>query len=174
MIQMDDDYVNIGRWFSILHRRSQLFVVEACQDLHLTYSEYVMLIRLFDSEGAKQDDLANMLFLDKAVVTRTMNLLEEKGLVVRKRDTRDRRVRRVFLTDYGRQQHNYLRNTIQRWVDYLAQDMEPQQVKIIIHGFHLLAERASQADLHELARDIPEGEEESGLVEREGVYDRGE
>ena len=41
MIQMDDDYVNIGRWFSILHRRSQLFVVEACQDLHLTYSEYV-------------------------------------------------------------------------------------------------------------------------------------
>ena len=115
-----------------------------------------------------------MLFLDKAVVTRTMNLLEEKGLVVRKRDTRDRRVRRVFLTDYGRQQHNYLRNTIQRWVDYLAQDMEPQQVKTIIHGFHLLAERASQVDLHELARDIPKGEEKSGLVEREGVYDRGE
>ena len=59
-----DDYVNVGRWFSILHRRSQLFAVEACQKLHLTFSEYIMLIRIYDHEGAKQDELANMLYLD--------------------------------------------------------------------------------------------------------------
>lgn len=49
-----DDYVNVGRfWFSILHRRSQLFVVEACQELNLTFSEYIMLIRIFDNEGSQ-------------------------------------------------------------------------------------------------------------------------
>ena len=48
-----DDYVNVGRWFSILHRRSQLFIVEACQKLHLTFSEYIMLIRIFDNESGK-------------------------------------------------------------------------------------------------------------------------
>lgn len=170
VIPMDDDYVNIGRWFSILHRRSQLFVVEASEKLHLTYSEYVMLIRIFDNEGAKQDDLASMLYLDKAVVTRTMILLQEKGLVVRKRDEQDRRVRRVYLTDFGREQHAYLRNVIQRWVDYLAHDMDPEQVKTIIHGFHVLADRASQADLHRIAKDIPEREQGEGLIEREGAY----
>ena len=51
-----DEYINIGRWFSVLHRRSQIFVVEACEKLHLTYSEYVMLLRIYDHEGARQDD----------------------------------------------------------------------------------------------------------------------
>ena len=50
-----DEYINIGRWFSVLHRRSQIFVVEACEKLHLTYSEYVMLLRIYDHEGARQD-----------------------------------------------------------------------------------------------------------------------
>ena len=56
-----DEYINIGRWFSVLHRRSQIFVVEACEKLHLTYSEYVMLLRIYDHEGARQDELATML-----------------------------------------------------------------------------------------------------------------
>ena len=112
-----DDYVNVGRWFSILHRRSQLFVVEACQELNLTFSEYIMLIRIFDNEGAKQDELASMLYLDKAVVTRTVNLLQEKGLIYREQDENDRRVRHIYLTDYGREQHHFLRNMILGWVD---------------------------------------------------------
>ena len=57
-----DEYINIGRWFSVLHRRSQIFVVEACEKLHLTYSEYVMLLRIYDHEGARQDELAAMLY----------------------------------------------------------------------------------------------------------------
>ena len=65
------DYVSIGRCFTILHRRSQAFVTAACARLHLTYSEYVLMIRLYDAEGASQEELASMLYLDKAVVTRS-------------------------------------------------------------------------------------------------------
>lgn len=168
---MEDDYVDIGRWFSILNRRSQLFVVEACAEMHLTYLEYVMLIRIYDHEGARQDDLAEMLFLDKAVVTRTMNLLQEKGLVRRERDEDDRRVRRIFLTDYGREKHAYLRNIIQRWVDYLTAGMDPEEVRTMIAGFRALAERASQANLPRLARHISDVPEKGGYileVEKEG------
>ena len=123
-----DDYVNVGRWFSILHRRSQLFVVEACQKLHLTFSEYIMLIRIYDHEGTKQDELANMLYLDKAVVTRTVNLLQEKGFIYREVDAADRRIKHIYLTDFGCQQHQFLRNIIQGWVDYLVRDMDEEEV----------------------------------------------
>ena len=66
------DYVNIGRWFTILNRRSQLFVTQCCKDLNITYSEYVLLIRIYDAEGLSQEELASVLFLDKAVVTRSL------------------------------------------------------------------------------------------------------
>lgn len=161
---MEDDYVDIGRWFSILNRRSQLFVVEACAEMHLTYSEYVMLIRIYDHEGARQDDLAEMLFLDKAVVTRTMNMLQEKGLVRRERDEDDRRVRRIYMTDYGREKHAFLRNIIQRWVDYLTAGMDPTEVRAMISGFRALAERASQANLPRLARNISNEPEKGGYI----------
>ena len=154
-----DDYVNVGRWFSILHRRSQLFVVEACQELNLTFSEYIMLIRIFDNEGAKQDELASMLYLDKAVVTRTVNLLQEKGLIYREQDENDRRVRHIYLTDYGREQHNFLRNIIQGWVDYLVADMNEEEVRVLFNGFGHLVERACAADLVKLAKDLTAGGE---------------
>ena len=154
-----DDYVNVGRWFSILHRRSQLFVVEACQELNLTFSEYIMLIRIFDNEGAKQDELASMLYLDKAVVTRTVNLLQEKGLIYREQDENDRRVRHIYLTDYGREQHNFLRNIIQGWVDYLVADMNEEEVRVLFNGFGQLVEWACAADLVKLAKDLPAGGE---------------
>ena len=153
-----DEYINIGRWFSVLHRRSQIFVVEACEKLHLTYSEYVMLLRIYDHEGARQDELAAMLYLDKAVVTRTMTMLENKGLVYREQDARDKRAKHVYLTDYGKKQHAYLRNVIQRWVDYLVEDMEPAEVEVIVKGFDHLVDRACRADIRKLARDIPEVE----------------
>lgn len=157
-----DEYINIGRWFSILYRRSQIFVVEACEKLHLTYSEYVMLLRIFDHEGARQDELAAMLYLDKAVVTRTMNMLEQKGLVYREQDTRDKRAKHVYLTDFGKEQHAYLRNVIKRWVDYLVEDMEPQDVEVIVKGIDHLVERACRADIYKLAKDIPEKESAGG------------
>lgn len=157
-----DEYINIGRWFSVLHRRSQIFVVEACEKLHLTYSEYVMLLRIYDHEGARQDELATMLYLDKAVVTRTMTMLEKRGLVYREQDARDKRAKHVYLTEYGKEQHAYLRNVIQRWVDYLVADMAPADVETIVKGFDHLVDRACRADIRKLARDIPGGQQTKG------------
>lgn len=154
-----DDYVNAGRWFSILHRRSQLFVVEACQKLHLTFSEYILLSRLFDHEGAKQDELAAMLYLDKAVVTRTINLLQEKGFIVRETDRADRRVKHIFLTEYGRAQQKFLNGILQGWVDYLVCDMEPGEVQAIFQGVSRLVDKACDADIVNLVKNLPTGGE---------------
>ena len=150
-----DNYVNVGRWFTLLHRRSQQFVNEACAQLELTFSEYIMLIRIFDHEGAKQDELATLLCLDKAVVTRTINSLQKKGLIYREQDNSDRRVRHIYLTDYGKRQHIYLRNIIQKWVDYLVEDMSPEQINFMIKGFDQLVTKAIACDITKLAQNIP-------------------
>lgn len=153
-----DDYVNVGRCFSILHRRSRLFVEEACQELNLTFSEYSILMRIYSNEGVKQDDLANMLYLDKAVVTRTINLLQEKKLIYRQQGQNDRRVRHIYLTEYGRQQYDFLCSIVKAWVDYLVADMEPELVNKLFQGFNALSERACKADLVKLANKLPIGD----------------
>ena len=144
------DYVNIGRWFTILHRRSQLFVTQCCKDVGLSFSEYVLLIRIYDAEGLSQEELASVLYLDKAVVTRSLALLEQKGLVRREVDGRDRRVRRVYPTEYARTQEAFFQGIIRAWVQYLAAGMNPDEVGTTIQGFHDAAMRACEADFAEL------------------------
>ena len=41
------DYLDIAHCFGVIRRRSQAFVVEACEKLHLTYSEYALLLKLY-------------------------------------------------------------------------------------------------------------------------------
>ena len=144
------DYVNIGRWFTILHRRSQLFVTQCCQDTGLSFTEYVLLIRIYDAEGLSQEELASVLYLDKAVVTRSLTLLEQKGLIRRDVDARDRRIRRVYLTEYARTQEAFFQGIIRAWVQYLAAGINAEEVGATIQGFHDAAMRACEVDLTEL------------------------
>ena len=122
------DYLNVARCFAILHRRSQNFLVEACQKLGLTYSEYVLFMRVFENEGTSQEDLAALLFVDKAVVTRTMKLLEEKNLIYREKDAVDRRMKRIYLTEFGRSQQEFLVKVLNSWADYLVAGMERSEI----------------------------------------------
>ena len=144
------DYVNIGRWFTILHRRSQLFVTQCCKDTGLSFTEYVLLIRIYDAEGLSQEELASVLYLDKAVVTRSLTLLEQKGLIRREVDARDRRIRRVYLTEYARTQEAFFQGIIRAWVQYLAAGINAEEVGATIQGFHDAAMRACEVDLTEL------------------------
>ena len=106
------DYLDIAHCFGVIRRRSQAFVVEACEKLHLTYSEYALLLKLYDAEGCSQDDMAGMLYLDKAVVTRVIKTLEGKGFIYREQDDKDRRMKRLYVTEFGKTQEEFIKNII--------------------------------------------------------------
>lgn len=72
------------------------------QGLHVTAEQCVVLWRLWSYEGGVQRELASTTFKDMTNLTRILDGLEHRGLVVRKRDEHDRRCSRVFLTEEGR------------------------------------------------------------------------
>lgn len=144
------DNLQVARCFSILDGRSRGYVLEACRPLQLTYSEYVLLLRLFDCEGASQEDLSRALQTDKSAVARTLKLLEQKGFICREKDAEDRRIKRIRLTEYGRMQHPFLLSVMNSWVNYLIDTLSPQDVSCVERNFRILAERSSKADFREL------------------------
>ena len=141
------DYLDIAHCFGVIRRRSQAFVVEACEKLHLTYSEYALLLKLYDAEGCSQDDMAGMLYLDKAVVTRVIKTLEGKGFIYREQDDKDRRMKRLYVTEFGKTQEEFIKNIIKRLVDYMASQMPVDEVQSLMTGFQDLADKMSRADL---------------------------
>ena len=142
--------LQVARCFSILDGRSRSYVLEACCPLQLTYSEYVLLLRLFDCEGASQEDLSRALQTDKSAVARTLKLLEQKGFICREKDAEDRRIKRIRLTEYGRMQHPFLLSVMNSWVNYLIDTLSPQDVSCVERNFRILAERSAKADFREI------------------------
>lgn len=71
-------------------------------DLNLTPQQVGLLICLSHSEGITQRDLAEAMVIDGATMTGLVTRLERSDLICRERDTADRRLMRLQLTDEGR------------------------------------------------------------------------
>lgn len=67
----------------------------------LTPEQFVVLATLFNHDGMSQRELADYLSKDRPNITRILDKLQEKGLVVRRPDSEDRRIYRVGATAEG-------------------------------------------------------------------------
>ncbi|EHZ7341084.1 TPA: MarR family winged helix-turn-helix transcriptional regulator [Vibrio vulnificus] len=70
--------------------------------LDLTYSQYLVLLVLWQQNGINVKDLGTKLHLDSGTLTPLLKRLEAKGIVERRRGQTDERVRELFLTEAGR------------------------------------------------------------------------
>jgi DNA-binding MarR family transcriptional regulator len=79
----------------------QLFRKEL-EPLGVTPVQYGVLNCLLHEDGCTASHLAERLGLDSSTITGILDRLEQKGLVCRVSDTRDRRALQLFLTEKGR------------------------------------------------------------------------
>ncbi|SEL65865.1 DNA-binding transcriptional regulator, MarR family [Aquimarina amphilecti] len=92
-------------WIGKIHYDFGFLVQKAFSEngLDLSKEQWSVLKRLKVNDGQSQNDLAFITHRDKTSMTRLVNTMESKDLVVRKSDENDRRINRIFLTDYGKE-----------------------------------------------------------------------
>lgn len=76
--------------------------------INVTPEEMAVLVLLSECNGLSQTELADKLAKDKAVITRVLTKLNDKGLVSRRTDRKDRRIVRAYLSDAGRRAYDRL------------------------------------------------------------------
>lgn len=86
---------------SIIVRNHFIFMNRELKHLNLTEGQVPCLMVLSYKQGVTQDDLAKMLHIDKGTIARTIQKLEEKGLVRRVQDPVNRRRYRLSMTEKG-------------------------------------------------------------------------
>lgn len=70
--------------------------------LDLTYSQYLVMMVLWESDGISVKDIGARLHLDSGTLTPLLKRLEAKGFVLRGRSELDERVRVLKLSEEGR------------------------------------------------------------------------
>lgn len=75
---------------------------ELLAGLDVTYPQYLVLLALWEEDGARVSRLGERLCLDSATLTPLLKRLEVRGLVKRVRSVVDERVVEIHLTPEGR------------------------------------------------------------------------
>ncbi len=70
--------------------------------LGLSIGAFPVLLALWTRDGRSQREIAEALPMDETTLVRTLDRMQRDGLVVRERDTGDRRRVLIHLTDHGR------------------------------------------------------------------------
>ncbi len=69
--------------------------------LDLTYTQYIVLLALWERKTLYMKELGNLLYLDSGTLTPLVNRLSEKGYLTKKRSDKDARDLEVSVTEKG-------------------------------------------------------------------------
>jgi DNA-binding MarR family transcriptional regulator len=69
----------------------------------VSYEQWSILIHLYRKDGLTQQELSKLAVKDKASITRLLNVLEKKNIVLRIPDRSDKRSKLVYLTNKAKE-----------------------------------------------------------------------
>ncbi|MEK6480054.1 MarR family transcriptional regulator [Catalinimonas sp. 4WD22] len=96
---------------------------------HVTVEQWVILASLWRHDGQSQQTLANMVSKNKASITHLIDNLEKRKLVSRKADSKDRRNKRIYLTDEGKSLQEELARVVKETTKEATQDIDKKDLK---------------------------------------------
>ncbi len=142
---MDISFVEqaMGRRINLLFRISLRYLRGEMKKLGIGSGDYAFLIILFFRPGSSQDELSGLMHVDKSYTARALARLEKMGLVERKADPDEHRIKRVFLTQQSLDMEDVFFGILKNWHDVLINDIDPDHLKIIRDGLDKMMENAS-------------------------------
>lgn len=98
-------HMSIGMLINSAHRAMTKRFVQNAMDsgVDISLDQWMVLGPVWQLESASQKELGEICLKDKTSITRIIDALEKKNLVVRIADQLDHRIKRIVLTSAGKQ-----------------------------------------------------------------------
>lgn len=120
------------RYITKIGRVAQMYTNSILKGINLSASEYMCLRWIRKREGLSQEELRELLVIDKAAVTRLVSNLEKKGYVVRCKDEKDKRINRIFPTEKTKEVKEIATATETHFYQWLMEDIDEGEKEIFL------------------------------------------
>lgn len=113
----------------------------------ITFEQWSIVIYLYHFEGKSQNEIAEKTIRDKVSVTKIIDNLEKNKLVKRALDDKDRRVRRIFLTNEGKKIVPQLKKIAEQTLEESFRGIEKKDVESFKLVLSLIVQNLTGEDL---------------------------
>ncbi|MGE8019406.1 MarR family winged helix-turn-helix transcriptional regulator [Peribacillus frigoritolerans] len=79
------------------------------KDFDLTKGQYLYLVRICENPGIIQEKLAEMIKVDRTTAARAIKKLEIQGLIEKKNDEENKKIKKLYATDKGETVYPFLK-----------------------------------------------------------------
>ncbi|MCM2677409.1 MarR family winged helix-turn-helix transcriptional regulator [Alkalicoccobacillus plakortidis] len=110
----------------INHSMEQM-INERLESEGVSTSQARVLYHLYTTEGSNQREIQTSLSIKSSSLTKLIDILEKKQLVIRKESPNDSRVKLIFLTEKGKEKEKRLWQLREETETFLSQSLTPEQ-----------------------------------------------
>lgn len=97
--------------------------------IDLTREQWIILAKLHQKDGLMQNELAFVTERDKTSLTRLINTMERKNLLLREKSKIDKRINKIYLTNSGRMVYKNAAPVIQQTIKNLQKGLGEKEIQ---------------------------------------------
>ncbi|TCI93559.1 MarR family winged helix-turn-helix transcriptional regulator [Tenacibaculum sp. M341] len=128
---------SIGPWLGKTVKMIDYFLQESFEsdNLDITKEQMIVLKKLYNQDGLYQNELARLIFRNKSSLARLLSKMESKNYISRKSSKEDKRIKKVFLTDTGKEVFEkaipIIKNMLSKMEETITSDEKEQMITIL-------------------------------------------
>ena len=137
---MDSLMRSIARTF----RCYQMYRGDLMEQEEITGPQYSYILRVCETPGISQDQLAEAIYVNKSNVTRQLAQLEQGGLIKRVASSQDRRQLLVYPTERAKALYPRLKEIQRDWNEQLLADFSEEERQALYRMMERVMQKALQ------------------------------
>jgi DNA-binding MarR family transcriptional regulator len=108
----------------MLNKSHHTFINPYLKEQDLSYNQYELILHIYHDEGSIQGKIAASCGTDKCGASRSLKILEDKKLIIKKIDENNRRSYKLFLTEKGKKAVKDIIEKEIQWENYICEQMD--------------------------------------------------
>lgn len=121
-----DNY--LAKYISLIHRQAAAFLTKEFNKFGFGAGQYMFMIHLYKNDGISQEALSDLLNIDKGTTAKAIKKLEELQFVTRCKDSNDKRINRVFLTEKSYEIKDEFFEVLAKWENTLTKGLNEKEL----------------------------------------------
>jgi len=119
----------VSLYIEYIYLMHNSFIKSKLKDFNITEGEFTYLVNIFYNDAMSQRQLADLLFVSQANVTKMLKKLEGKGLIKRVKDENNHSKKLINLTEKGKSTTFYLLNLTFSWETRLMDSYSDAEIQ---------------------------------------------
>lgn len=122
----------IAKYISQIYRKGNSFIAKEISKFGIGPGQIMFLMQLYKKDGISQEELSDILNIDKATTCRAIKKLEDEQILIRVKDENDKRAYKLYLTEKSREIEEEIKSVLYQWETNISKNLSQEEADILV------------------------------------------